>query len=120
MLFRPEDGVPEPQGLFLADVVNVHKGGNIPNEFEKVGIMFFCKVHLEFGRVVKVIFDRPLPAARNNDYVFDSGFDGFFYHVLENRRIDDRKHFLWHGLRCRQETGSKAGCGDDCFFDIQD
>jgi hypothetical protein len=37
--------------------------------------------------------------------------------MLDQRPVDDRQHFLWHGLCGRQEPGAETGHGEDGFAD---
>ena len=58
-----------------------------------------------------------VPFGDQND-VLNSRFDQFFNNKLNDRLVDDRKHFFWHCLRNRQKPGPRSGDGDDSFFDL--
>ena len=70
---------------------------------------------LELDRDVEVIFDGVLAAAGDEDDVVDARGDRFLDAVLNDRLVDERKHFLGLGFGRRQETGSEAGGGEDGF-----
>ena len=66
---------------------------------------------LKFEVVVEMVLDRGLAPAGNKDKFLDTGGMGFFNRVLNQWFIDDRQHFLRHGLGCRQKPGSHAADG---------
>src|SRR3974390_2814378 len=64
-----------------------------------------------------MILDDALVAPGHEDEVLDAGLVGFADNVLDQRPVDDRQHFLWHGLGGRKEPSSKAGDGKNGFAD---
>src|SRR4029079_16585000 len=58
---------------------------------------------------IQVSIAHALVPARNEDEVLDAGLARLIHHVLDQRSVDHRKHFLGHGLGCRKKAGSKAG-----------
>ncbi|MNP18304.1 hypothetical protein D3C76_1107810 [compost metagenome] len=59
--------------------------------------------------MVKVVLDRTLSLARNNDNIFNTRVDRFFYDVLNRRFVDNREHLFRHCLRCWQESCTYPG-----------
>jgi len=55
-------------------------------------------------------------AARDKGHVGHAGIIGFFHPVLHQGLVDDRHHFLGHGLGGGQEAGAVAGDGKQTFF----
>ncbi len=60
---------------------------------------------------VEMVLDHALVAAGDEDAVLDAGFARLVDHVLDQRAVDHRQHFLRHGLGGRQKAGSEAGDG---------
>src|SRR6185295_12688552 len=50
-----------------------------------------------------------LVASGDEDEMFDAGLLGLVVDVLDQRLVDDRQHFLRHGLGGGQEAGAEAG-----------
>ncbi len=66
---------------------------------------------------VEMVLDHALVAAGDEDEMLDAGLARLVHHVLDQRPVDDRQHFLRHGLGGGQEAGSKAGDGKYGFAD---
>ena len=64
-----------------------------------------------------MIFDHALVPAGHEDEMLDTGLPRFVDDVLDQRAVDDRKHFLRHGFGGRQKAGSEAGDGKYGFAD---
>src|SRR5581483_10964663 len=64
-----------------------------------------------------MILDHRLVAAGDKDEMLDAGAARFIDHVLDQRPVDHRQHFLRHSFGCRQEPGAKAGDGKNRFTD---
>src|SRR5262245_28784300 len=64
-----------------------------------------------------MILDHPLVAAGDEDEMLDAGFTRLVDHVLDQRAVDHRQHFLGHGLGGRQEAGAETGDREDGFAD---
>ena len=62
-----------------------------------------------------MVFDHALVASGDEDEVFDAGLAGLIDHVLNERPVDHRQHFLRHRLGRRQEPGAEPGDGEDGF-----
>ena len=75
------------------------------------------RVSFEFELAVEMVLDHALVAAGDEDEMLDAGLARFVHHVLDQRPVDHRQHFLRHGLGRRQEAGSEAGDGKYGFAD---
>ena len=64
-----------------------------------------------------MILDHRLVAAGDEDEMLDAGLARFVHHVLDQRAVDHRQHFLRHGLGRRQEAGAEAGDREYGFAD---
>ena len=77
----------------------------------------FEQRHFQLELAVEMIFDDALVAAGDEDEMLDAGLARLVDDVLDERPVDDRQHFLRHGLGRRQEPGAEAGDGEDGFAD---
>ena len=75
------------------------------------------KREFELELAVEMVLDDALVAAGDEDEMLDAGLARLVHHVLDQRPVDDRQHFLRHGLGGRQEAGAEAGDGEDGFAD---
>src|SRR5258708_3546100 len=62
-----------------------------------------------------MVLDHALVAASDEDEVLDAGLPRFIDHVLDQRTIDHRQHFLRHRLRGGQEGRAEGGDGQYGF-----
>ena len=62
-----------------------------------------------------MILDRRLAAAGHEDELLDAGRLGLLHRILDQRPVDDRQHFLRHGLGGRKKTGAEAAHREDGF-----
>ncbi|MNE62094.1 hypothetical protein D3C80_1573560 [compost metagenome] len=97
--------MPQTHRFFLADIVDFHFRGTL-NLFEQLQLSILQQSGFQLERIVKVILDRPLALTGNDDNVLNAGSDGFFHDILDGRLVDNRKHFLRHGLCRRKEARS--------------
>ena len=74
-------------------------------------------VSFKFELAVEMVLDHALVAAGDEDEMLDAGLAGLVHHVLDQRPVDDRQHFLRHGFGRRQEAGPEAGDGKYGFAD---
>ena len=58
---------------------------------------------------VEMILDDRLVAAGDEDEMLDAGLARLVDHILDDRPVDDRQHFLRDGLGRRQETRAQTG-----------
>ena len=63
----------------------------------------------ELELAVEMILDDALVAAGDEDEMLDAGLARLIDRILDQRPVDDRQHFLGHGLGGGQETGSESG-----------
>ena len=73
---------------------------------------------VKFVHPVEMILDHALVAAGDEDEMFDAGFAGLIDHILDQRPVDDGKHFLRHRLGGGQDAGAEAGDREDGFADF--
>ncbi|MEH2602743.1 hypothetical protein V1277_002120 [Bradyrhizobium sp. AZCC 1588] len=67
---------------------------------------------------VEMVLDHPLVAPGDEDEMLDAGLLGLVDHVLNQRLVDDRQHFLRHCLGGGQDAGAEAGDREDGFTDF--
>src|SRR5262249_33900279 len=67
---------------------------------------------------VEMILDHALVASGHENEVLDACLARFVDHMLDERPIDHREHFLRHGLGGRQEPGAEAGDRENGFADL--
>src|SRR5258708_5015789 len=70
---------------------------------------------LELKADVEMILDRGLAAARDNDDLLYAGVNGFLDSVLNERFIDQRKHFLRLRLGSGKKARTKPSRGENRF-----
>ena len=108
----------ETQGLRLTDVDALHAGRNDAlDDLQKFVLALFGQFALELGIGVEVVFDRALVAARHEDHFGHPRGGRLLHGVLDERLVDDREHFLRHGLGGRQESRAETVDGKDDFAD---
>ena len=71
----------------------------------------------EQGAVIEMILDDVFAPAGNEDELFDACFLRLFHRILNDRLVDDGKHFLRHGFGGRKEPRAHAGNGQNGFAD---
>ena len=71
--------------------------------------------HLELELAVEMVLDDAFVAPGDEDEMLDAGLARFVHHVLDQRPVDHRQHFLRHGLGGRQEPGAEPGDREDGF-----
>ena len=72
---------------------------------------------LELELAVEMVLDDALVAAGDEDEMLDAGLARLVDHVLDQRPVDHRQHFLGHGLGGGQEPGAEAGDRENGFAD---
>ena len=70
---------------------------------------------LQLELAIEVILNDCLVTAGDEDEILDTGFARLVDHMLDQRPIDHRQHFLRHGLGGGQKSGAEAGDGEDSF-----
>jgi xanthine dehydrogenase accessory factor len=119
-IFGLEDRVAQAQGEFLPDVDDFEEIRDLPNQSEQILLAAVLEHSFELEGYVEVVFDGILAPAGDQDDLLDAGGLGFLDDVLNERLVDERKHFFWLRLGGRQETGAEAGRGKDGFADPHD
>ncbi len=77
----------------------------------------FLQRAFELELTVEVVLDHRLIAAGDEDKMLDAGLARLVDHVLDQRPVHDRQHFLGHGFGGGQEACSKAGDREYGFAD---
>ncbi len=72
---------------------------------------------LKLELAVEMVLDHAFVAAGDEDQMLDAGLARLIHHVLDERPVHHRQHFLRHGLGRRQEAGAEAGDGEYGFAD---
>src|SRR3546814_2199113 len=89
-----------------------------PRRFEDLQVLAaFGHRLFEFEGDVEMILDRALAAPGDEDHLLDPRFARFVDRILDQRPVDDGKHFLGDRLGRRQEARAEAGDGKDGFAD---
>ncbi len=83
----------------------------LPRRFEQM---------LQLKTDVEMILDGDLAAAGDDNNILHAGMNRLFHAVLNQRLIDQRKHFLGLRLGCRKKSGAEPGCGKYRFADFCD
>ena len=94
----------ETQRLALAHVRDIDHVGDLADLFEQIELAALLKKAFQFDVDVEMILDRVLAAPGDDDDVLDAGRDGLFDAVLDDRLVDERKHFFWLCLGRGQES----------------
>src|SRR5690606_9619044 len=87
------------------------RGQVLAQLIERCGLAAFLQRRFELELAIEMILDDTLVAAGDENEMLDAGFARFIDGVLDERSVDDRQHFLGHGLGGRQKSGSEAGNG---------
>src|SRR5215475_9254804 len=88
----------------LTHIREVYEVRDLADLGELLALASSLEEGLEFDRHVKVILDRVLSAAGDQDDVRDARADRFFDAVLDDRLVDQREHLFGLGLGRRKET----------------
>ena len=83
--------------------------------FARSDLPFCFQKTFQLGRGIEVIFDRILPSAGHDNDVVNSGGDAFLDHILDERLVDHRQHFLGLRFGRGQESRAQPRGGKDCF-----
>src|SRR5262245_56454753 len=108
--------MPEPKRLLLAGETGLARARQITREeFQLRAAVALRQGQFEFELAVEMVLDDALVAARHEDEMLDAGLAGLIDHMLDQRTIDNRQHFLGHGLGGWQKTRTEAGDRQDGF-----
>ena len=67
-----------------------------------------------------MVFDNAFAAVGDDQDIGDTLGDRFFDDVLDCGLINDREHFLGHGLCRGEDSCAQSRRGDNCFCDFHD
>src|SRR6476646_7460096 len=110
-----EDRMAESEGLRLTDVAEVCERGDVPHLAQELRLAAALEIFFQFDGSVEVVFDRAFAPPSDDNNVFDSGGDRFFYRILNQRFIDERQHFFGRCLRRGEEASAEACSGNHSF-----
>ncbi len=109
---------PRPSGDCWRVKLTVPGSGRVLRQQGEIRLLAaFDQGQLELELAVEMVLDHALVAAGDEDEMLDAGLARFVHHVLDQRPVHHRQHFLRHGLGGRQEAGAEAGDGEDGFAD---
>src|SRR2546427_2245225 len=78
----------------------------------------FLQHLLQLRGFIEVVLNAVLPSPGHENDLLDPGIHGFLNDVLNRGDVYDRQEFFWHGLGCREKTGSQSRDGYNCFFNL--
>ena len=115
---RAQHRVAESERLRLAHVDALHVVRlDAAYHVEQFLLTRLFEGYLELESHVKVVFDRPLVAAGDENHFAHTGGIGFLNGILNQRLVDHRHHFLRLRLGGGEEAGAQTGHGKDRFVD---
>ena len=108
----------EAERLLLADGDDLAEPG--ARRLERVeALALVAHRRFELEGHVEIIDQRGFAAPGDEDHLLDPGLARLVDRILDQRPIDDRQHFLGHGLGRRKQAGAEPGdretrpCGRD-------
>ncbi len=109
------DGMPEPQGLFLAGVGEADGLAYVADHPEDVLLPLLAQDVLQLEGDVEVVLDGALAPAGDYDYVLYPARRGLLHAVLDDRPVHHREELLGDGLRGGQEPRAEARRRENCL-----
>ena len=110
-----EDRMAESECHRLTDVAEICERGDVPHLAQELRLTVVLEIFFQFDGSVEVVLDRAFAPPGDDDNVFDSGGDRFFYRILNQRFIDERQHFFGRGFRRGEEASTEACSGNYGF-----
>lgn len=107
--------VAETERIPLANIAEVNLGADVADQVGAPRIAFLAQKVFKLGRMVKMVFNGILAAAGDDDNVLDTGGGAFLDGVLNERLVDNWKHFLGLSLGGRKKASAESCCREDCF-----
>src|SRR5262249_37881751 len=108
----------QAQRLLLARKACGPGAGQLFRQEIEVGLpLALAQRHLELELAVEMVLDNALVTPGDEDEMLDTGLPRLVAYMLDHWPVDDRQHFLGHGLGGGQEPGPKAGHGENSFAD---
>src|SRR5215212_8676848 len=103
----------KPKRLLLAREAGRSRLREILREQGEVSpALALAQRHFQLELAVEMVFNDVLVAPGDENEMFDTGLSRLVHDVLNDRAIDDRKHFLGHGLGGRQEASPQPSDGE--------
>src|SRR5215213_9005442 len=103
----------KPERLLLAREAGGARLRQILREQREVSpALTLAQRHFQLELAVEMVLDNVLVASGDENEMFDTGLPRLVHDVLNDRAIDDRKHFLGHGLGGRQEASPQPSNGE--------
>src|SRR5215470_3520633 len=113
---RAPHRMPETKRLLLAGETGLAGARQIAREeLELRAAIALRQGQFELELAVEVVLDDALVTAGDEDEMLDAGLTGLVDHVLDQRTVDHRQHFLRHCFGGRQKTRTEAGDRQDGF-----
>jgi CBS domain-containing protein len=107
-------GVAEAQRLLLPRIGDLTRGGEPGVQFGELSVLAaLAQRCLQLKGVIEMILDRALGAAGDEVELLNPSGLRLFDGVVDEWPVDDRQHFLRHGLGCRENAGAEPGDGKD-------
>ena len=117
-LARAPHRMAEAERRLLAGEARLPGGRQVALERLQLGaLLTLAQRLLQLELAVEMVLDDALVAPGDEDEMLDAGLARFVDHVLDQRAVDDRQHFLGHGLGGGQEPRAETGDGKDSFAD---
>ena len=107
----------EAERLTLLDGHEAGGRGHAPELFEEIGLATRFQERFQLGVGGEVIVDDAFSLCGHEHDVVDTGRQGLFDAVLDDRLVDERQHLFRLRLGSGQEAGAEAGGGKDGFAD---
>ena len=100
----------EPQCFGLGNENAAHMlWQNVTDHCQQFGLAGFFQFLFKLIGLVEIIGNGMLVAVGDEHQGIDAGLDGFIDRILDQRLIDNRKHFLGHRLGGWQKPGAEPG-----------
>ena len=110
-----EDRMAESEGHRLTDVAEICERGDVPHLAQELRLAVVLEIFFQFDGSVEVVLDCAFAPPGDDDNVFDSGGDRFFYRILNQRLFDERQHFFGRCFRRGEEASAEACSGNHSF-----
>ena len=104
---------------FHLDLSGVGKGAVVHQMTNAAQVLLLVgALNLVFNFVadIKVVFNCAFVTPGDNRHIADTGSQSFLHAKLNQGFVDNRQHFLGHGLGRGQESGAIAGSRKQTFF----
>src|ERR1700754_2651382 len=108
--------MPQTQRFGLANIEAIDMT-RLDAAYERKQLLLSTRLEfrLDLVRLVEMVLDGALAAARHEDHFGDTCCDGFFDGVLNQRFIDNGQHLFRAGFSCRKKAGTEPRHGKNGF-----